>query len=88
MKPADHIRVVLIASIALAAAGQTGKAEAVTAAVAKACARSLAKAFPLRKPGNPAAGSAAGNAEDQRQFYAKCVANGGPTSDSNTKVGK
>ncbi len=86
MKPADHIRVVLAASIALA--GQTGKAEAVTAAVAKACARSLAKAFPLRKPGNPGAGSAAGNAEDQRQFYAKCVANGGPTSDSNTKVGK
>jgi len=88
MKPADHIRVVLVASIALAAAGQTGKAEAVTAAVAKACARSVAKAFPLRKPGNPAAGSAAGNAEDQRQSYAKCVANGGPTSDSNTKVGK
>jgi len=52
-------------------------AAAVTAEVARACSSQLAKAFPPREPGNPAAGSTAGNAQDQRKFFANCVANGG-----------
>ena len=86
MKPVNLIIIIAVALIALA--GETGKASAVTAAVAKACARSLAKAFPPREPGNPVAGSAAGSVEDQRQFYAKCIADGGPANGPTTKVGK
>ena len=86
MKPASHIFVVMIALITLA--GHARKAEAVTTTVAKACSRALAKVFPPREPGNPAAGSAAGSAEDQRQFYTKCVAKGGHVDDPSTKVGK
>ena len=80
MKPADRLMPALVASMALVF--HASSADAVTVTVAKACARSLAKAFPPREPGNPAAGSAAGSSEDQRKFYAKCVADGGPKSDS------
>lgn len=68
--------------------GQTAKAPAVTAEVAKACSLLLAKAFPPREPGNPAAGSAAGSGEDQRRYFAKCVVNGGHVDDNATKSEK
>jgi hypothetical protein len=63
-------------------AGTVLRASAVTAELAKACAERLAKAFPPREPGNPAAGSSAGTAEDQRRYFAKCVASGGRMEDS------
>ncbi|WP_245476837.1 hypothetical protein [Bradyrhizobium sp. Leo170] len=37
----------------------------------------MAKTFPPRQIGNPAAGSAKGTGKDQREFFNKCVANGG-----------
>jgi len=56
-------------------------AVAVTADVARACNVLVAKAFPPRQPGNPAAGSAKGNGADQRAYFQKCVANGGKMDD-------
>jgi hypothetical protein len=58
---------------------------AVTADVARKCSALMAKQFPPREPGNPAAGSAKGSGRDQQAFYNKCVANGGKVDDSSGK---
>jgi hypothetical protein len=55
----------------------TSSTFAVTADVAKKCVVLTAKAYPLRVPGNPAAGSARGSASEQREFFNRCVANEG-----------
>jgi hypothetical protein len=52
-------------------------AVAITAEVAKKCDALVAREFPLREPGNPAAGSAKGTAQSERDFFNQCVANGG-----------
>ena len=52
-------------------------AVAITAEVAKKCDALVAWEFPLREPGNPAAGSAKGTAQSERDFFNQCVANGG-----------
>jgi hypothetical protein len=45
----------------------------------------MAKQFPPRESGNPAAGSTKGSGRDQQAFFNKCVANGGKIDDSNAK---
>ena len=52
-------------------------AKAITAEVAKKCNALMVKEFPPRSPGNPAAGSAKGNGKTQREYFQKCVDNGG-----------
>jgi hypothetical protein len=59
-------------------------ASAVSAEVARKCTALMAKQFPPREPGNPAAGSAKGSGRDQRAFFNKCGANGGKVDDSNS----
>ena len=56
-------------------------ASAVTVEVARACDAAVAKAFPPRQIGNPASGSSKGTARDQRDYFNKCVANGGKVDD-------
>lgn len=56
-------------------------ASAITAEVARACDGAVAKAFPPRQIGNPAAGSAKGSAKDQRAYFKKCVDNNGKVDD-------
>ena len=56
-------------------------APAITAEVARACDAAVAKAFPPRQVGNPAAGSAKGSGKDQREYFQKCVANNGKVDD-------
>ncbi|MBR0715868.1 hypothetical protein JQ632_18140 [Bradyrhizobium liaoningense] len=56
-------------------------ASAITAEVARACDAAVAKAFPPRQIGNPAAGSTKGTAKDQRAYFSKCVANNGKVDD-------
>ena len=56
-------------------------ASAITAEVVRACEAAVAKAFPPRQKGNPAAGSAKGTAREQRDYFTKCVANGGKVDD-------
>jgi len=68
---------VLVALVCIAVGCMTGSASAITAQLAKKCQALTAKAFPPRVPGNPAAGSATGTGLSQRDYFNKCVANGG-----------
>ena len=56
-------------------------ASAITVEVARACDAALAKAFPPRQIGNPAAGSIKGTAKEKREYFQKCVANNGKVDD-------
>jgi hypothetical protein len=80
---------VAIFALPLAAVGLAPtEASAISVQVAKKCNLLLERAFPPREPGNPAAGSAKGTAQDQRNYFKKCVASGGNMDDAagkNTK---
>jgi len=52
-------------------------APAITVEVAKKCNALVNKQFPPRQIGNPASGSAKGTGKAQRDFFNKCVADGG-----------
>ncbi|WP_229165469.1 hypothetical protein [Bradyrhizobium altum] len=58
---------------------------AVTVEVARKCNALVAKNFPPRQPGNPAAGSAKGNGQAERDYFKKCVDNGGNVDDTADK---
>jgi hypothetical protein len=75
--------------LSFAAAGfAPSGASAITVEVAKKCNGLLAKAFPPRVAGNPAAGSAKGSSQDERDYFKKCVANGGNMDGSADKNAK
>jgi hypothetical protein len=63
-------------------------ASAVTVEVAKKCDVLTQKAYPLRVPGNPAAGHLHGSSKEIQEYFNKCVANGGnvaePAQDNKT----
>ena len=61
---------------------------AIDVQVARACDALVAKAFPPRQPGNPASSSASGNAKVQRDYFNKCVANGGKMDDDSAAKSK
>jgi hypothetical protein len=67
--------------ICLAAAATPERASAITAELARTCKALTTKQFPLREPGNPAAGSAKGSGRDQTAYFNKCVANNGKVDD-------
>ena len=69
-------RIALIALICFSPVLPT-RALAVTVEVARKCSALTDKAFPLRLPGNPAAGRTHGTGQDLREYFNKCVANGG-----------
>jgi hypothetical protein len=60
-------------------------ASAITAEVARKCDALVAKTFPSREPGNPAAGSAKGSGRDEQGYFKKCVANGGRAPNDDMK---
>ena len=72
---------VLIALVCITIGPMTGSASAITAEVAKKCNVLAAKAFPPRVPGNPAAGSTKGNGQSERDYFNKCITNGGNMDD-------
>jgi hypothetical protein len=76
------------ALIALVCIAIAPSASAVTAEVAKKCNALTAKAYPPRVPGNPAAGSAKGTGQSERDYFRKCVANGGNVDDHSGKEAK
>jgi len=82
------IRGVLVVLACIAIGCMTGSASAVSAQLAKKCQALTAKAFPPRVPGNPAAGSAKGTGQSQRDYFNKCVANGGKMDDDAPKQTK
>jgi hypothetical protein len=63
-------------------------ASAISVEVARKCNALLAKAFPPREPGNPAAGSAKGSGQQEREYFSKCVAKGGNMDDGADKNAK
>ena len=67
----------LVGLVCIAVGCMNDGASAVTAEVANKCDALTAKAFPPRVPGNPAAGLAKGTVQSQRDYFNKCVANGG-----------
>jgi hypothetical protein len=78
----------LVTLICIAAAQMTNSASAISVEVAKKCNALIAQAFPPREIGNPAAGSAKGTAQAQRDYFRKCVANGGNMDDDASKEAK
>jgi hypothetical protein len=66
-----------LALVCLAHLPTTQSALAITPELAKKCAALADKAYPLRAPGNSAAGREHGTAKEVREYYNKCVANGG-----------
>jgi len=63
-------------------------AVAVTVEVARKCKVLTDTAFPLREPGNPAAGSAKGSGLAAQNYFDKCVTNGGKIDDNAAKPAK
>jgi hypothetical protein len=76
----------LVASIGLVALAMTTSASAITVEVARKCSTLADKAYPPVVAGNPAAGRANGTAQDLREYFNKCVANGGnmPTTEQHS----
>jgi hypothetical protein len=72
-----QLRSAIFVPVCLAALSIANSASAITVEVAKKCEGLSAKAFPPREIGNPAAGSAKGTAQSKRDYFNKCVANGG-----------
>jgi hypothetical protein len=73
----------LVALICLTAIASS--ASAITVEIAKKCAALTAGAYPSREVGNPAAGSTKGTGQSKRDYFGKCVANGGNMDDSAPK---
>src|SRR6478672_2513863 len=64
----------LLALICLTHLPTTRSAMAVTVELARKCGALTDKAYPLRVPGNPAAGREHGTAKEARDYFNKCVA--------------
>ena len=69
--------IALLVAGAAALLPAVSQAQPISAEVARKCKVLRAKQFPPRQIGNPAAGSAKGSGEDQREFFRRCVAKGG-----------
>ena len=76
-----NFKTVLVGLVCIAVGCMNGGASAATAKVAKKCAALTTKMYPPRVPGNPAAGLARGTVQSQRDYFAKCAANGGNMHD-------
>ena len=77
-----------VALVFMAAALMPTGVRAIDVEVAKKCNALLAKEFPPRQAGNPAAGSAKGSGLDQRNYFKKCVDNGGNMDNAPDKNSK
>jgi len=76
------------ALVALGCVAVAPGASAISVEVAKKCNALTAKAFPPRVPGNPAAGRRNGTGQTEREYFNKCVANGGNMDDDSRKEAK
>jgi len=79
------LKLTLAAPLAMAVLLPTS-AQAISVEVAKKCNVLLAKEFPPRQAGNPAAGSAKGSGQEQREYFNKCVANNGNMESTTDKT--
>lgn len=70
-----------LALTCIALGATSSQASAVTAELARKCSALMAKQFPPREPGNPAAGSTKGSGRAQQDYFNKCIANNGNMDD-------
>jgi hypothetical protein len=77
-----------LALVCLAHLPTTRSAIAFTAELARKCGALTDKAYPLRVPGNPAAGREHGTAKEVRDYFNKCVANGGNIDEQHVEPGE
>jgi hypothetical protein len=75
----------LPAFVCVALGAVPDRASAISLEVARKCDALVAREFPPRIPGNPAAGSGKGSNQDQRAYFNKCVANKGNMDDKPAK---
>lgn len=87
MSAQSKSRTTLLISIFAASLLTTPRAFAITVEVAKNCSALSAKAYPLRVPGNPAAGRLNGTGADYQKYFNQCVANGGTMNEQQTQQG-
>jgi hypothetical protein len=73
---------VSVALICIAVGSTTSGASAVTVELARKCSALMAKAYPPREPGNPAAGRTKGNGLAAQTYYQKCLTNNGKVDDN------
>ena len=71
----------LLAMVCIVGGAMTNSAPAISVDVAKRCSALLAKAYPPRVVGNPAAGRVDVTAQSVQDYFKKCVANGGKMDD-------
>ena len=76
-----------LALVCLAHLSTTPSATAVTAELARKCEVLTDKAYPLRVPGNPAAGREHGTSKEVRDYFNRCVANRGNAEEQPPKQG-
>jgi hypothetical protein len=88
MRAALKFGVALGAGLSITNGSLVVTASAITVELAKKCNDLTAKAYPPRVIGNPAAGSAKGTAQDQRDYFSKCVAKDGNVDDNTPKTKK
>jgi hypothetical protein len=77
---------IVIFAVALTILTGSTTAIAVTVEVAKKCGVLVAKAFPPRVPGNPAAGLARGTPQEQRDYFRQCLEKGGNMDNAKESV--
>jgi hypothetical protein len=77
MAASVKVSTTFVALIWIGLGAMTVGASAETVEVARKCDALTAKAYPPRVIGNPATGSAYGTGLSERDYYQKCVANGG-----------
>ncbi len=78
----------LAALAVLLAAAMPAGASAVSVKVANKCNALVAKEFPPRQVGNPAAGSSKGTPQAQRAYLKRCIENGGNVDNAADKGSK
>ena len=77
MRDKLKIGTIVVALVGVFDVLESPSALAITAEVAKKCGTLSEKAYPPRVVGNPAAGRQNGSFLDFRNYFNKCVANGG-----------
>jgi len=88
MPASPRLKGVFLTLVCLTLVSGPNRASAVTVEVARKCQALMARAYPPREPGNPAAGSEKGSGRAAQGYFNKCVANGGKMDDDTSNPPK
>jgi len=88
MPASPRLEGVFLTLVCLTLASGPNQASAVTVEIARKCQALMARAYPPREPGNPAAGSEKGSGRAAQDYFNKCVANGSKMDDDASRPAK